>query len=212
VLGGEPEQVGTAGHRAVVVDDLADHPGRRETGQPREVDRGLGVAGPLEHAALAGPQREHVPRAVEGRAVQALVGQGADGGRSVGGRDPRGGARSEVDGVREGGPLLLGVVVPHHQREAESVAALTGQRDAEDPRRVAHHEGDVGHRGVLGRHHEVTLILAVLVVDDDDHPAVGDLLQRQFDAVEAGRRAGLLGAGHSAPALGEGVAADCRPQ
>ena len=32
-----------------------------------------------------------------------------------------------------------------------------------------------------GRHHEVALVLAVLVVDDDDHLAGGDVLQRLLD-------------------------------
>ena len=86
--------------------------------------------------------------------------------------------------VGERGPLLLGVAVADHQRQVQRVAALAGQRHAHDARGVAHHEGDVGRRDVLGGHHEVALVLAVLVVDDDDHPAVGDLLQRQLDGVE----------------------------
>ena len=39
--------------RPVVVDDLAQHAGRVEAGHAGQVDGGLGVAGPLEHAALA---------------------------------------------------------------------------------------------------------------------------------------------------------------
>ena len=63
----ELHEVGDAGHGAVVVDDLAEHAGRVEAGQAGEVDGGLGVAGPLEHAALAVAQREDVARAGRGR-------------------------------------------------------------------------------------------------------------------------------------------------
>ncbi len=38
-------EVVATGHRAVVVHDLADHAGRGEAGEPRQVDRRLGVAG-----------------------------------------------------------------------------------------------------------------------------------------------------------------------
>ena len=56
-------QVGDAGHRAVVVGDLADDPGRDQAREAGEVDRRLGVAGALQHAAGLGPQREDVARA-----------------------------------------------------------------------------------------------------------------------------------------------------
>ncbi len=47
-------QVGDPGHvRLLVVHDLAEHAGRVEAGHAGQVDRGLGVAGPLQHAALA---------------------------------------------------------------------------------------------------------------------------------------------------------------
>ena len=48
-------EVRHARHRAVVVHDLADHAGGREAGEPREVDRRLGLAGALEHAAGLAP-------------------------------------------------------------------------------------------------------------------------------------------------------------
>ena len=49
----EADQVRQPRHRAVLVHDLAEHAGREEPGEPREVDGGLGVTGALEHAALA---------------------------------------------------------------------------------------------------------------------------------------------------------------
>ena len=61
VLVGEGAQLGRPLHRSVVVDHLHEHAGRREPGQLGEVDRGLGVAAPDQHAAVAVAQREHVP-------------------------------------------------------------------------------------------------------------------------------------------------------
>ena len=76
----EGDEVGQPRHRAVFVHDLADHAGRVEPGQARDVDRGLGMAGAHQHAALAGDQREDVARrldivgaALAGRSRPAMV-------------------------------------------------------------------------------------------------------------------------------------------
>ena len=92
---------------------------------------------------------------------------------AVGGRDAGRRAVAEVDGVGERGALGLGVVLDH-ERQVELVAALAGERRADDARRVAHEERDLLRRGELGRHDEVALVLAVLVVDDDDDLAPSD--------------------------------------
>ena len=63
VLLRERLEVGPALHRAVVVHDLGEHAGRVAAGEPGEVDGGLGVTGPLQHAAFAVAQREDVARA-----------------------------------------------------------------------------------------------------------------------------------------------------
>ena len=46
-------------------------PAGKQAGEPREIDRGFGVADALEHAAVAGAQREHVA------AVAQIAGTGA---------------------------------------------------------------------------------------------------------------------------------------
>src|SRR5581483_9633458 len=53
-------EVLAAGHRTVLVLDLADDAGRVEAGEASEVDRRLGVTGPLEHAAGLCLQRTDV--------------------------------------------------------------------------------------------------------------------------------------------------------
>ena len=177
------DQVGDAGHRAVVVHHLADHPGRGEAGEAGEVDAGLGVAGALQHAALFGPQREHV--AGDDDVARARVGVDRDldrVGAVVGGdagADPAGG----LDRDREGG-LQRRLVLGRHQVEAEPFAALGGQRQADQPARLLGHEVDRLGGGELRRHHQVALVLAVLAVADDDHAAAADLLDRLLDRRE----------------------------
>ena len=65
----ELDEVGHAGHRPVVVHDLADDAGRGEAREPREVDGRLRLPRALEHAAGAGAEREHVTRDGRGRAA-----------------------------------------------------------------------------------------------------------------------------------------------
>ena len=56
------DEIGNPRHRAVLVRDLADDPGRVQTGQTREVNGCLRLAGALEDAARAGSEREDVSR------------------------------------------------------------------------------------------------------------------------------------------------------
>lgn len=48
-------------HRAVGVHEFAEHRGRPESGEPREVHRSLGVSAPPKHALGICLQRENVP-------------------------------------------------------------------------------------------------------------------------------------------------------
>ena len=91
----------------------------------------------------------------------------------VRGGDPRGRAVPVVDAHREGRPLRLGVG-RDHEGQVEQVRPLGQQGHADDPRGVGQEEGDVLRCGRLGGHDEVTLVLTVLVVDDDGHAEPAD--------------------------------------
>ena len=54
------DEVGNAGHRPVLVHDLAHHAGGLEAREPGEVDGSLGLAGAHEDAAVARAEREDV--------------------------------------------------------------------------------------------------------------------------------------------------------
>ena len=79
----ELDQVGDARHRPVVLHDLADHARGDQAREPREVDRRLGLAGALEHAAGTGAQREHVTRLDEVGATLRRVDRSLDRARTV---------------------------------------------------------------------------------------------------------------------------------
>ena len=128
VLVGEALQLGHPGHvRLLVVDDLAEQPGRVEARHAAEVDRGLGVAGPLEHAALAGHQRVDVTGTGQVTGTGGRVAQGLHGRAAVVGRDPGGGVVAVVDRDEEGRALALGVL-HDHQRKVQLGGPLGGDR------------------------------------------------------------------------------------
>ena len=83
---------------------------------------------------------------------------------------------------------LLGVPLGH-LRQAELVAALAGERQADQAAAVQRHEVDHLGRGQLGRADEVALVLAVLVVGHDDDLAVAQVVDGLLDGAEGGHDA-----------------------
>ena len=173
VLGRERLELGQALHRAVVVDDLGEHAGREAAGEAGEVDRGLGVPGALQHAALAVAQREDVagPREVARRASSGRSARAPSSPRSAAEMPvvvPSFASTETVNAVR---CYSVFSVPDDHQRELQLVEPLALHRQADDAARVADHERHLLGRHLLGRDDEVALVLAVLVVDDDDELA-----------------------------------------
>ena len=201
VLVGEPAQVRAAGHVAAVEDELAEHARGSTTGEPGEVDGCLGVTDALQHAAGPGAQREDVPGTVERLGADRRVGERPQGCGAVRGRDAGRGPLGEVDGDGERRAVRLGVLVgADHRGEVEVVAPLAGQPDADDAGGVTDEERDRLGRGRVGGHDQVALVLAVLVVGDDDDLAAGDRRDRVLDRVERrGRLSGVRAAHRGAP-------------
>ena len=136
VLLAELDEVRHAGHRAVVLHDLADHAGGREPGQPREIDGALGLPRALERPAGAGAQREDVSGLHDVARAHAGIDRDLDRARAVAGRDAGLDALARLD--RDGeGRLVGGLVVRDHEPQAELVAALGRQREADQAAAVA---------------------------------------------------------------------------
>ena len=88
MLGGELDEVGQAGHCAIVFHDLADHASGLAACEAGDINRSLGVACADEHAAVAGAQREDVTRRRDGGGGVFLIDRGGDGQGAVRGRNP----------------------------------------------------------------------------------------------------------------------------
>ena len=79
---------------------------------------------------------------------------------------------------------MLVLVHRVHRQQTQPVADGAFQRDAQVAGGVANHERHQFGRGFLGREDQVTLVLAILVVDDDDGLARCDVGDRPFDGVQ----------------------------
>ena len=95
--------------------------------------------------------------------------------RAIVGRGAGGDAAPGVHRGRERGAERRRVVA-HHHRDLELVEPLAEQRHADQAPAVLGHEVHRLRGRALGGHDEVALVLAILVVDHDEHPARADLL------------------------------------
>ena len=135
----------------------------------------------ISTAASVWPARISVPpgRAANGKtwpgvttSVPVLSGFDGDGDRvgAVARGDAADDAVRRIDGHCERGLVALFVGHGHH-RQAEPIDLLRGEREADQPAGVAHHEGQRLRGGELGGDDEIALVLAVLVIDQDEHAA-----------------------------------------
>jgi hypothetical protein len=139
----------------------------------------------LQHTTVTPPQRKYV----SGPPKIAAIGVGIHRNayrrgailRTDTGRDAE--ARACVDADGERSALLLRIELAHLW-QIKMIRALSGQRKTDEAARPPNHEiHDLG-RNVLGSAHEVTLILAVIIVCHDDHLSRGDILERLFHGSE----------------------------
>src|SRR3989441_2484558 len=165
---------------AARVKDLADQAGRVATREPREVHGRLGVAGAAQDAARHRPEGQDVAGARQVFGPHLLIHEGANRDRAVVGRGAGRDAASGVNGHGERGPHG-GRVVRDHHRDLELVQPLAGHRHADEAAAVLGHEVDRLRRDLVGGHHEIALVLAVLVVNDHEDAPLADLLDRLLD-------------------------------
>ena len=178
-----------------------------------------------EDAAVARDQGENVTGGDDVVAGLAAVDRDRHGARAVARRNAGGDAFACLDRGGEGG-FVPRAVVAAHQFEPQFLDAVPGQRQADEAAAVGDHEIDrVGGRH-LRRDDQIALIFAILVIDQDEHPAVarfGDNFfggghRRQVAAVRepvfqlAQRVGGGVPAGRFQIAQAVGVKARCTRQ
>ncbi|MCY1240971.1 hypothetical protein D3C81_1348990 [compost metagenome] len=70
---------------------------------------------------------------------------------------------------------MLGAIAGDHGVQVELAAALGSERQADQAAAVLGHEVDRFRRDEIGSQHQVAFILAVFLVDKDDHAAGTDV-------------------------------------
>ncbi len=183
VLAAEVGEFGDARHGAVIAHDFADDAGGVESGHAGEIDGGFGLPGADQDAAFAGAQRKDVAGAHQVRGARGGIDGDLDGAGAVGGADAGGDALAGFDGFGEGGAegRLVGA---GHGAKPQVVAALLGEREADESPAEAGHEVDGLGSDFFGGHGEVAFVLAVFVIDDDDHASGAHLFQRGGNITE----------------------------
>ena len=184
---GEGDQVGQPRHGAVVVHHLADHPGRIQAGQARDVDRRLGVA-----RRAPAPRPPSPPAGRRGRAMTMssgpLVGSMATAmvrARSWAEMPVVTPSFASIETVKA--VPCAALVLDRHRRQAQLPRALGGDGQADQAARVLGHEVDLLGRGQLGRDDDVALVLPVLGVDQDVGPPVAGVLDDVLDGRDRAR-------------------------
>ncbi len=175
---------GPALHRAVIIDQLADHADRRrEARKPRQIDGGFRVARAHQNAAGFRHQRKNMPGPHEIVRLHILVGQRMHRGAALLGRNARGQALLVIDGHGEGRAHRR-IVQRHHGIKLQPPRLFGGHGRAHDAGGVAHHEGHLLRRDLGGGADQVALVFPVVVVNHHHHFAIGHGLDRFFHRVE----------------------------
>lgn len=167
VADGEIRDLRALHHRAVVVDEFADHADRRQAREPAEIDRRLGMAGAHQYPALTRDQRKDMARPHEILRAGIGIGERAGGGGALLRRDAGGEARPVIHRDGEGGGQGR-VVDRHHRIEPQAPRLRDRERRADDPGRMPNDEGHLLGRAQGRGDDEVALALAVVVVGDDE--------------------------------------------
>ena len=175
VVDAEFAELRHARHGAVVIHDLTDDAGGRQTGETGEVDGRLRLAGAHQHAAFARAQGEDMagPRQVLGPAFR--VNGGEDGAGAVGGGDAGGDAGAGVDRFAKSG-TEIGSILGTHERQPEVVAAFRREGQADEPAAIGGHEIDDLGGDFFGGDGEVSLVFPVFIVHHHQHAAGANLL------------------------------------
>ena len=186
VLLGKQHQIIHAGHGAILVHDLADHPGRIETGQTRHIDRRLGMPGPDQNPAVPRNQRKHMARRDDMFRSLAGIDGHRDSPRPVCRRNAGCHPFCRFDGHRERG-FVSRAILSAHQRQAQLLDPRPGHRQTDQTATIFRHEVDrIGGRH-LGRNDQIALILPVFVIDQNEHPAVAGFLDNLLNRHQPGR-------------------------
>ena len=168
---GERHQFRQPRHGAIIVHDLTDDAGGNQPGEPRHIHRRFGMSSTHQHAAVTSDQRKDVAGRDDVAFALGRVDGHRNGVRPIVRRNAGGDAFARFDRYRER-RLMPRAVAIRHQRQAKLGGALVGQRQANQAAAMLGHEVDRRRRRHLGWNDKIAFVLAVLVIDQDEHAAV----------------------------------------
>ena len=176
-------QLRQPGHAAILVHDLADHPGGIEPCQPGQVDAGLGVAGSAQNPSLFGSQGKEMARGHKIALFSPGIDKGLHSCRPIEGRDSGGGGSPGIHRYGKSGLHGLGIL-KGHQGQLQLIQPLSNHGDADQAPSMADHEVYGLRRRLFCRQDQVALVLPIFIVQDNDKAARLDLLYRLFYRAE----------------------------
>ena len=176
VLLTELQQLRDSGHRAVLVHDLADDPGRFESRQAGQIDGAFGLAGADQDAAAAGTQRENMARPRQVLGLGVVRNRHPNGMGAVGGADAGADALGRIDADGERRAEASGVF-QRLRIQAQRVASLRRQRQTDQAPAEFRHEVDQLRRNLFGRADQIPLIFPVFRIHQNYHLALPEVLK-----------------------------------
>ena len=181
----ETLELGTASARAVLAEDLADYSRGNESGQPGKIDGCFSVPHALEHSSLPRSKGRDVSRAAQIGGNSFGIDGNPDRLCAILGAHSRRDAESliGINADGESGTIFLGVDFTLLS-ELQLVGALSRERETYPPARFADHEVDHLGGDQLRRANQVALILAILIVRDDDQLTGLDVGNSLLDSSE----------------------------
>jgi len=154
-----------------------------QSGDAGEIHGSFGLPSANEHSAVARAQSVNVAGAREIFGAGVGIGGGQNSGGAVGRAGARRGAATRINGFTERRAERRSVS-RGDGGEVQGVAALLGERQADQAAPEFSHEVDGFRRDFFGGHGQVAFVFAVFVVHQDDHAAGADFLQRFFHGCE----------------------------
>ena len=180
----EPTEFGKTCHPGGVLftDHLADHAGGAQPGGAGEVNGSFGVAGADQHPTFTGPQRDDMPRTGEVGPVCIWICQELDGVRTVS-RGDTGAAGVRIHGDGVGGATRI-LVMCGHGRKIQTIRVLRRHRDADIAGGVPDHEGHQLRSGKFCGEDNITFVLPVFIIYDNNCLAGGDVRDGFLDRIQ----------------------------
>ena len=176
VLFGEVVDLRSGHDGAVVIGEFADHADRRQAREPAEIDRRLGMAGAHQHAAVARDERKHMAGPDEIGRAHIAVGERAHRVAALLGGNAGGQPVPDIDRDGEGGAERR-VVGRHHRLRCRRAASSAVSGAQTMPQQLRMMKAIFSGVQSAAAQIEIALVLAVVVVGDDDDLAARDRLR-----------------------------------